>query len=653
MRRCRALLAPLVLAFAAFAAFAATAAAAPPAPAPGSLLVLCYHEVRDDVRALDDPYAVNAAELASQFAWLRAHGYRPVGLDDVLAARRGERALPDKAVLLTFDDGYRSFYTRVYPLLRLYGYPALLALVGRWMETPAGERVAYGETGLPRSDFLAWDEVREMVRSGLVEVASHSYDLHRGIRGNPQGNLQPAAVTAAFDPASGRYEEASAQRARVRADLERAAALIERETGRRPRAMVWPFGAHSGATVALARELGMDIGLTLEDGWNGPAQPLGALRRSLLRFNPTLADFVAAVPPPRPTPRRVVQVDLDYVYDPDPEAQERNLSQLLDRIKGLAPSTVYLQAFADPDGDGVADAVYFPNRHLPVRADLFNRVAWQLATRANVEVFAWMPLLAFRLPPAHPAAALQVAAADPDGARAAYARLSPFHPLARATIAELYADLARHAPFRGILFHDDATLSDFEDASPWAQALYAREWGLPGTVAAIRADPGAAARWSDRKTAALVAFSRELLDRAGAYRAPLKSARNLYAGPVLDAQAEAWFAQSLPAFLAAYDQTALMAMPYLERAADPDAWLDALVARVRAHPGALDKVVFELQAKDWRADRAVPAAQLAGWMRRLQLGGALNFGYYPDDFVRDEPAYATVRPALSLQAELE
>jgi biofilm PGA synthesis lipoprotein PgaB len=40
-------------------------------------------------------------------------------------------------------------------------------------------------------------------------------------------------------------------------------------------------------------------------------------------------------------------------------------------------------------------------------------------------------------------------------------------------------------------------------------------------------------------------------------------------------------------------------------------------------------------------------------MRRLQLGGALGFGYYPDDFLRDHPAYATVRPALSLQADLE
>ena len=45
--------------------------------------------------------------------------------------------------------------------------------------------------------------------------------------------------------------------------------------------------------------------------------------------------------------------------------------------------------------DGVAEALYFPKRHLPMRADLFNRVAWQLMARAGVKVFAWMPVLAF------------------------------------------------------------------------------------------------------------------------------------------------------------------------------------------------------------------------------------------------------------------
>jgi hypothetical protein len=53
----------------------------------------------------------------------------------------------------------------------------------------------------------------------------------------------------------------------------------------------------------------------------------------------------------------------------------------------MGVNTVYLQAFSDPDANGSADMVYFPNRHIPMRADLFNRVAWQIQTRTPVSVF--------------------------------------------------------------------------------------------------------------------------------------------------------------------------------------------------------------------------------------------------------------------------
>src|SRR3982751_2992900 len=90
--------------------------------------VFCYHDVQEDVRVDPDPFAVDTSQLVSQFAWLKENGYRVISLDDVIAAREGRKPLPDKAVLLTFDDGYRSIYTRVFPLLRLFGYPAVIAL---------------------------------------------------------------------------------------------------------------------------------------------------------------------------------------------------------------------------------------------------------------------------------------------------------------------------------------------------------------------------------------------------------------------------------------------------------------------------------------------------------------------------------------------
>jgi len=93
-------------------------------------------------------------------------------------------------------------------------------------------------------------------------------------------------------------------------------------------------------------------------------------------------------------------------------------------------------------------------------------------------------------------------------------------------------------------------------------------------------------------------------------------------------------------------------MPLMEGAAKPDAWLDALVRKVSAEPGALKKTVFELQSMDWNTRERVPTRTLAGQMNRLQRLGAINFGYYPDDFHADHPGLAGIKPAISLQSFL-
>ncbi|MGH6631081.1 MAG: polysaccharide deacetylase family protein, partial [Burkholderiales bacterium] len=172
-----------------------------------SYRVLCYHDVQEDVRVNPDRYAVGSARLVTQFAWMKHNGYRVVSLDDVIAAREGRRALPAKAVVLTFDDGYRSVYTRVFPLLKLFNYPAIVALSGRWLDAAPGETVDYDGKPMPRERFLSWEQISEMADSGLVEFASHSYDLHRGVPANPQGSLVPGVIAFRYDTSKRTYED--------------------------------------------------------------------------------------------------------------------------------------------------------------------------------------------------------------------------------------------------------------------------------------------------------------------------------------------------------------------------------------------------------------------------------------------------------------
>jgi poly-beta-1,6-N-acetyl-D-glucosamine N-deacetylase len=600
---------------------------------PGTFLVLSYHDVRDDVEGDLDPdrFAVSTERLVEQFDWLRANGYTPVSVDQLLAAREGSGVLPPRPVLLTFDDGLRSTYTRVFPLLRLFGYPAVVAVVGSWMDSGPEWEMEYAERTVRRGDFVSWEELREMQASGLVEVASHSHDLHRGVPGNPWANEQPAAVTRMRDPATGRYEDDAGYEARIRLDLEASSRRIREELGRAPRVIVWPYGEFSGVTEQIAAELGMTVSLGLHPG-RQPMDRLTGVARMLLTDNPDLGSFVWMVEHFDPAPRaiRVAQVDLDYVYDPDPAQVERNLDVLVQRMQELGVSHVYLQAFANPSGDGTAEALYFPNRHMPMRADLFNRVGWQLRTRAGVEVFAWLPLLAFDLHDAELNDALSVKSWEGGRlvpSRPDFRRLSPYEPAAREIIGEIYEDLARASPMHGLLFHDDAYLNDREDAS-----LY-RDGRLPT---------------AREKTEVLIALSHEVKARVERHRPPVKTARNMYARVVLQPVSEDWFAQNLPLFLEAYDHTALMAMPWMEEAGNPDRWLMELADSVAAVPGGREGVVFELQSVDWRVPGPLEARHLARHMRMLQRRGFLHFGYYPDDFVTGHPDADRVRPAISV-----
>jgi poly-beta-1,6-N-acetyl-D-glucosamine N-deacetylase len=585
-----------------------------------TFIVLAYHDVRDDVGTLADrdPDAINTDRLIAHFDWLKANGYHVVSVDDVLKSMHGGPALPPNAVLLTFDDGLESFYTRVYPLLRAYHYPAMAALVGSWMDTPEGQSMDYNGRRCTRACFLSWDQVRLMQRSGLVEFASHTWQLHKGILANLQGNQLPAAVTLSYDAQAHRYESESAYEARVRDDLSHSANEIERETGHRPRAIAWPYGAYNRVAERIASGLGMGMSLGLGDGLLAvqhsttvprllvtadvtPIQ-LGWLMRHQLSIDPV----------------RAVQVDLDYVYDPDPAQQERNLSALLDRIKRLHPSQVWLQAYADPKGDGVAEAVYFPNRHLPMRADLFSRVAWQLQTRANVQVYAWMPVLAFRFP-GQPMLPTLGKPGDRDTER-----LAPWDPRVRQLIGDVYEDLAMHAPLSGLLFSDDAFIRDTDRLGPWANKNPAQ------------------------RTAALIDFTRELADRVRQWHPELKTARNIYARPVMHPESETWFAQNLPAFLDAYDMTAIMAMPQLDGDNDRPSWYRKLVARVVAIPGAMNHTLFEVATHDWKSGQPMAASQVRDRLRLLEALGARHLGYYPDDFLRDQPDLDTVRPGISM-----
>ncbi len=590
--------------------------------ADNGLLVLSYHDVRDDVAVKGDPdaYAVSTQNFAAHLDWLSAHGYHPVSLSQLITASQGGTPLPPKPVLLTFDDGLRSVYTKVFPLLRAYNYPALVAVITDYVDMAPGRTIDYGYRPFGHDDFLTWAQIREMQRSGLVELASHTDNQHHGVQSNPQGNQTPAVITRTYFPATGQYETAQQYENRLRTDLALSVKRIRDNVGVSPKAIVWPYAAYNALSNKIAEDLGMPVSFDLEGRSTPVTADLHGLARLLVTGNPTVTNLAYELR--RDVERdgvRALQIDLDAVYDADPVQQGRNLDALIERVKTVGPTHVFLQAFADPDGNGSADALYFPNRHLPMRADLFNRVAWQLKTRAGVKVYAWLPVLGFELKDPAIRKALAIESPESDG----IFRLDFTNPKVRHIIDDIYEDLAINSYFEGLLFHDDAYLRDTELSN------------LPqeGTDGA--------------RTQALIDFTLELRNAAQRWRPKLATVRNLYAQPVLQPQSASWFAQRLDLFNQAYDHTALMAMPWMEGSRNPEKWLDRLVVAVRAHDPQLSQTLFELQTVDWRTQKPIPGERLRAQIRRLQAQGVRHFAWYPDDFIAGKPSTKDARAAMS------
>lgn len=127
-------------------------------PAPQGVLVLEYHHVSDDVADEGWSYAVPVAEFKEQLDYLQAQGYTTISMQDFVRARKGKQELPDKPLILTFDDGYEDNYTTLLPMLEERGMKATVYMV---------------TNSIGRKGYLSWNQLRDMQNRG-IELGSHT-----------------------------------------------------------------------------------------------------------------------------------------------------------------------------------------------------------------------------------------------------------------------------------------------------------------------------------------------------------------------------------------------------------------------------------------------------------------------------------------------
>lgn len=181
--------------------------------------VLMYHHVVYNWEACNE-MTVTVGRLERDLQWLADNGYHTV-LPRELAAGK---PLPDKPVLITFDDGYRSNYDLAFPVLQKYQAKAAIAIMVYMQDNPGG-------------NFLTWDMCREMNDSGLVEIGSHGYVIH---------NLDTRMGNFVAGQANGVQRKPGESdldfRLRVLEDLRCSHERIAVELGTPPTYFAYPFG---------------------------------------------------------------------------------------------------------------------------------------------------------------------------------------------------------------------------------------------------------------------------------------------------------------------------------------------------------------------------------------------------------------------------
>lgn len=207
--------------------------------------VLRYHFLNDE----ESRFTISPDRFRTHLETLQNYGYTIIGMDHFLHFIRSGN-VPPNAILITFDDGREDFYIHAYPELQKRGMPASNFLIMKEIDEP---------DGIIR--YLNWEQIREMRDHGF-SFFNHTYSHHRRFAGN---SVMTGPIYSENLQRMETYEE---YRERIKKDLELAEQRLYDELGAQPKLFCFPYGEYNEAMVAAAKEIGIELCFTIEEGIN-------------------------------------------------------------------------------------------------------------------------------------------------------------------------------------------------------------------------------------------------------------------------------------------------------------------------------------------------------------------------------------------------
>ncbi len=227
------------------------------------LPVLLYHGVSPIDGRGSSPLSVSAKEFERQMRWLSHGGYVGIRSADWLGYLQGRFSLPEKPILLSFDDGYEDLATCALPVIRKYGFTATVFIVTRHLggTNSWDDRRTFGSHRL-----MNLEQVHEWSTRG-IEFGAHTR-THRDLRKLQPEELEDEIIGSAQD--------------------------LSEILGTRVVSFAYPFGHFNAAVRGVARKA-FSLAFTVNDGMNTVGTDPYLLRRTMIESCDTLADFVCRI----------------------------------------------------------------------------------------------------------------------------------------------------------------------------------------------------------------------------------------------------------------------------------------------------------------------------------------------------------------------
>lgn len=218
------------------------------------VLVLTYHHIDEKTNAVTIPPKL----FEEHMKILMDYRYNVISMEEFIQFLEGSGDVPPNAVVIAFDDGYESFYTVAYPILKQYHYVATNFIVV--------SSTVLQNTPIPH---LTWEQMKTMKKDGM-SFYSHTYDSHKMLPINKEGDEDKTLISLLYLPETGQRETQEQYERRIREDLQNAETLLQKNLGNQKKLLAFPYGVFNPTVINIARELGIHYTLTVKEGINKP-----------------------------------------------------------------------------------------------------------------------------------------------------------------------------------------------------------------------------------------------------------------------------------------------------------------------------------------------------------------------------------------------